>query len=166
MAIDLIKRITLFVSLCLVQALVLNQIHLFDCATPLLYVYFTISLSPHTSKWAGILWSFLIGLVADTFANTPGVAAASMTAVGAFQPYFFRLVVSQEVQDDVRPYMYSMGPMKYGVYAFTLICCHCLMFFSFELFSFFNLLQWVLCVLGSTAVTFVLVLTLEIVRRQ
>ena len=42
MAIDLIKRITLFVSLCLVQALVLNQIHLFDCATPLLYVYFKI----------------------------------------------------------------------------------------------------------------------------
>ena len=36
MEFDIIKRVALFVVLCVVQALVLNHIHLFGCATPLL----------------------------------------------------------------------------------------------------------------------------------
>lgn len=43
MNIDFFKRLLLFLALLLVQVLVLNNIHLFDCATPLLYVYFVVS---------------------------------------------------------------------------------------------------------------------------
>ncbi len=38
MSIDLVKRLATFVVLVLVQGLVFNQIHLFNCATPLLYI--------------------------------------------------------------------------------------------------------------------------------
>ena len=38
MSIDLIKRLGIFVVLVLVQGLVFNHIHLFNCATPLLYI--------------------------------------------------------------------------------------------------------------------------------
>ncbi len=44
MTFELIKRTGIFIALCLMQALVLNRIHLFDCATPLLYVYFAITI--------------------------------------------------------------------------------------------------------------------------
>ena len=37
---EILKRLLAFIVLCLVQALILNRIHLFNCATPLLYVYF------------------------------------------------------------------------------------------------------------------------------
>ncbi len=38
MSIDLIKRLGIFVVLVLVQGLVFNHIHLFNCATPLRYI--------------------------------------------------------------------------------------------------------------------------------
>ena len=38
MSIDLVKRLATFVVLVLVQGLVFNHIHLFNCATPLLYI--------------------------------------------------------------------------------------------------------------------------------
>ena len=40
MNIEIIKQFLTFIILCLAQALVLNHINLFGCATPLLYVYF------------------------------------------------------------------------------------------------------------------------------
>ena len=38
MSIEQVRRFVLFVVLLLVQGLVLNHIHLFDCATPLIYI--------------------------------------------------------------------------------------------------------------------------------
>ncbi len=38
MSIDLVKGLATFVVLVLVQGLVFNHIHLFNCATPLLYI--------------------------------------------------------------------------------------------------------------------------------
>ena len=38
MCIEQVRRFVLFVVLLLVQGLVLNHIHLFDCATPLIYI--------------------------------------------------------------------------------------------------------------------------------
>ena len=38
MSLDWIKNLVFFAVLLLAQALVLNYVHLFNCATPLLYV--------------------------------------------------------------------------------------------------------------------------------
>ena len=163
---DLLKRIAAFATLCLVQALVLNQIHLFDCATPLLYVYMVAAFPCDYPKWAVLLWAFLLGVAVDTFTNTPGVAAASLTAVAAVQPYFLALFIPADAREDIRPNMAEMGALKYCVYIVTLVLLHCLLFFSIEMFSFFNLLQWAECVLGSAALTVILILTLESVRTK
>ena len=40
MSIDLIRRIGLMILFTLVQVHILNHIHLFNVATPLVYVYF------------------------------------------------------------------------------------------------------------------------------
>ena len=91
MNIDFLKRLLLFIVLLLVQVLVLNHIHLFDYATPLLYIYFVISFNRNYPKWTILVWSFLLGLSIDIFANTPGVAASSMTLLGLLQPYVLEL---------------------------------------------------------------------------
>ncbi len=87
MATDILRRIILFIVLCLVQGLVLNHINLLGCATPLLYVYMALTFPRGYPRWAELLWCFFLGLSVDTFTNTPGVAAASMTLVGVLQPY-------------------------------------------------------------------------------
>lgn len=72
MNIDFLKRLLLFFTM-LLQALVLNHVHLFGVATPLLYVYFAISFRRKTSKWSMLIWCFLLGLGIDVFSNTPGL---------------------------------------------------------------------------------------------
>ena len=146
--------------------LVLNHIHLFDCATPLLYVYMVIVFPLNYPRWTVLLWSFFLGLAVDTFSNTPGVASASMTLIGAVQPYFLKLFVQRDAPEDLRPSVRTIGTGKFVCYATVLVLIYCVAFFTLEAFNFFNLTHWALSVAGSAAVTLLLVLTLESVRRK
>ena len=165
MVIDTIRRLLFCCVLCLAQALVLNRIHLFDCATPLLYAYMPLVFPLGYPKWARLLWSFALGLAVDTFTNTPGVAAASMTLIGAIQPYFFALFVQRDSPGDLRPSVASIGRMKFSFYASALVLLYCVAFFSLEMFSFSHWLWWAKCVLGSALLTIVLILAIENVRK-
>ena len=68
MSIDLVKRLATFVVLVLVQGLVFNHIHLFNCATPLLYIIMVLHFRRNHPKWAVLLWCFMMGLCVDAFA--------------------------------------------------------------------------------------------------
>ena len=72
MNLELIKGVLLFFVLCLAQVLVLNNIHLFNCATPLLYVYMILMFRRNYPRWGILLWSFVFGLVIDTFLRHAG----------------------------------------------------------------------------------------------
>ena len=149
MSIDLIKRLGIFVVLVLVQGLVFNHIHLFNCATPLLYM----------------LWSFMMGLCIDVFANTPGVAAASMTFIGLLQPYLFELFVPRDSADDLEPSMRTIGVGSYVLYTLVIVLVYNLVFFTLETFNFFNWMEWLLRIGGGTAITMLLIMALESFRK-
>lgn len=165
MSIDQIKRIALFVVLLLVQGLVLNHIHLFDCATPLLYIILVLHFRRNQSRWSALLWSFCLGLCVDVFANTPGVAAASMTFLGLVQPYLFELFVPRDSAEDLEPSMRTIGITSFLWYAFVMVLVYCILFFTLETFNFFNWLQWLECISGSTLLTYALVVVLENFRK-
>lgn len=162
----MLKRPLLFVVLVLVQVLVLNHVRLFGFGTPLLYVYFAISFRRGYAKWAVLLWSFLLGLCVDIFSNTPGVAAVSMTFVGLLQPYVLELFMQRDSDDDILPGVRSLGLVKYIVYALMLSAVYCLVFFTVETFTFFNWLQWALSVVASLALTLLLVVVVDNLRRD
>ncbi len=164
MTTDFLKRSLLFLVFILVQVVVLGGIHLFNCATPLLYVYFVTMFPRNYPKWALLLWSFVMGLLIDMFFNTPGLAAASLTLIAAIQPYYLELFVSRESADDLEISIHSVGPMKYTAYIVVLVFIYCLVFYSLEMFNFFNIMQWVMCVVGSTLITLVLIFTFELAR--
>lgn len=166
MTIDLLKRFGWFMVFLLVQAIVLGRIHLFGFATPLLYVYFVASFERNYPKWGILLWSFLLGLGVDVFSNTPGVAAASLTVIGAIQPYFFEMFLSHDSADNLRPSLKAMGQVKYSYYIITLVLLYSLLFYTLAIFNFYNWLQWFLCVIGSAAITLILVFTIEIVGKS
>lgn len=166
MSTDILKRAVSLAVLCLVQVLVLNQMHLFDCATPLLYVYMAILFPVGYPRWAVLLWCFALGLVIDTFSNTPGVASASMTLVGAIQPYVLGAFVQRDAAPDMAPSMRSIGVGKYISYVLILVVVYCLCFFSLEAFSFFNWMHWLECIGGSAVFTMLFIFTIESVRRK
>jgi rod shape-determining protein MreD len=166
MAIDTLKRAVMFLILCLTQALVLNHIHLFNYATPLLYVYLVVVFPRNYPKWAILLWSFLLGLSIDMFANTPGVASASLTLVGAIQPYLLELMVPRDAIEKMPASAKELGATKFLLLATVLTFIHCLAFFTLETFNFFNWVNWLLCIASSTVLTVVLILVIENVRKK
>ncbi|MBR4920946.1 MAG: rod shape-determining protein MreD [Prevotella sp.] len=166
MPIDFLKRLGLFFVFVLAQTMVLGRIHLFGYATPLLYVYFVAMFNRNYPKWAVLLWSFAMGLTIDIFSNTPGVAAASLTLIGAIQPYFLEPFIPRDSVDDLRPSIRTIGVVKYVYYITILVVLYCLVFFSLEAFNFFNWMDILKSVGGSAVITLVLILTFESVSSK
>ena len=164
MSADLFKRAGLFVAFILAQTLVLGSIHLFGYATPMLYVYFVLLFPRNYPKWGILLWSFCMGLVIDMFFNTPGVAAASMTLIGAIQPYYFEMYLSRDAAENIQPSMHNLGWVKYFYYSMALVVLYCVVFFTLDAFTFYNWTVWLKCVLGSSSLTLLMILTFETVQ--
>lgn len=165
MTIDFLKRLAWFLVFLFVQVVVLGRIHFFGVATPLLYVYFVLQFPRNHPKWAGLLWAFALGLAVDIFFNTPGLSAASLTCVAAIQPYYLELLLPNDAFEQLTPSAKTLGSIKYINYALPLVTLHSLLYFTLERFSFFNATQWLLCIVGSTLLTMILILTLETLKK-
>ena len=166
MSADFFKRLGWFALFFLAQVIVLGRIHLFHYATPLFYVYFVTMFPRNYPKWSVLLWSFLLGLVIDIFSNTPGLAASVMTLLAAIQPYYLELYVPRDSADNLQPSMKTLGPVKYAYYMVPMVLLYCLLFYSLEMFTFFNVFYWLMCVVGSSLLTIVLIFTFEIAKRN
>ncbi len=166
MTIEFLKNSVWFIVLVLTQVFVLNHIHLFGVATPLLYIYFVLLYRRNYPQWAMMLCGFFMGFFIDTFSNTPGVAAGSMTLIAALQPFVFRPFIPRDSAEDLRPSISSLGYMQYFWYATILTLVYNVSFYTLEMFSFFNVLEWLACVFGSTLLTLFLILVVEHVRNR
>jgi rod shape-determining protein MreD len=150
----------------LVQVLILNHIHLFDLAIPLLYVYFTITFQRGTPKWMILLWSFALGLAIDVFSNTPGLASGSLTLIAVIQPYLLELFVPRDSAENLEVSISTLGIGKFMIFSAVLLVVYCLAFFALEAFSFFNWQYWLACAGASSLLTFALMMAIESVRAK
>lgn len=138
----------MFVLLAAVQVMVMNSIHLFDCATPLIYVYFAFLFDDDTDRLWSMLSCFALGLVMDIFVNSPGAAAATMTLMGFLRPVLNR----------------GERWKAWGaILALTLL--YCAVFYAVLGVPFVDILHYVRCVVGSTLLTALFILTIEGVRK-
>lgn len=154
------------VTLVLVQVLLLNYVHLFGLAIPLLYIYFAISFRRGTPKWAAMLSSFFLGLVIDIFSSTPGLAAGSLTLIALIQPYLLELFVPRDSADNIEVSLSSLGFSKFFPFVGSLVLLYCLVFFGLESFSFFSVVSWLGHTLASAVLTLLLILAIESVRSR
>ena len=166
MSVEFFKRLGWFVVLCLVQVLILNHIHLFDLAIPLLYVYFTITFQRGTPKWMILLWSFALGLAIDVFSNTPGLASGSLTLIAVIQPYLLELFVPRDSAENLEVSISTLGIGKFMIFSAVLLVVYCLAFFALEAFSFFNWQYWLACAGASSLLTFALMMAIVSVRAK
>lgn len=164
MKLSLFRGIIVCLVLVLVQALVLNHIHLFGCAMPLFYVYLVLLYPRNYARWGLLLWGFFLGLVIDIFSNTPGVASFSLTLLSAIQPKVLSLFMTRDSADDLEPSFRSLGVSKFIYYSILLVLLYNIVFYTMETFNFFNWLQWIKCIVGSSILTEILILVVENVR--
>lgn len=165
MTTDIFKRLLIMIVLVLLQALVLNHIHLFYCATPMLYLILPLHFGNLQARWSALLWCFCTGLLVDIFSNTPGVAAGSLTFIGLLQPYVLTLFAPKDEEEETVPSVKTLGWLKFFSYAFVLVFIYCFFFFTFESFSFFNLMIWAESIGGSTLLTLFIIMALEKINK-
>lgn len=145
----------MFIILVLVQALVLNYVQLFGCATPLLYIYFLIELPRGEEKWKLYLWGFFLGLTIDTFQNTPGVATIACTTVAALRPYILEPFLTVDASADFSPSIRLMGVDKYLYFSGTYTALYCIIFYTLDYFTFWHLGLWLLSIFASFVLTLI-----------
>ncbi|MDE6439207.1 MAG: rod shape-determining protein MreD [Muribaculaceae bacterium] len=162
MAKEILKFIFLFIILTLCQVVVFNHICLFGVAVPLVFIYFIIKL-PVT---LGVNWamtvSFLLGLTVDLFSNTQGMNALACTILSVCQVPVLNLYLPR--QDDLgnpEPSIRTLGAAVFMKYAVTMTLIYCTLFFLIEAFAFFNVIDLILKIAGSSALTFVIVMAID-----
>jgi len=163
---NVLSDLWVFIILLLLQVFLLSRIHLFGVATPLLIIYFVIRFRRDTPIWYMLISSFLLGLITDVFLNTPGVGAGSMTFAAMIHPFALNLFTTRESAEDLKPGFQTLGSTKYFTFCLILVAVFCALFFTLEAFSFFNILLWIECFIGSTALTLILVLAIANLRKH
>ena len=89
-----------------------------------------------------------------------------MTAIAAIQPYFSELFVPRDSVETLEPSLDNFGPTKYSYYIVSLVTMYCLLFYTLEMFNFNNMMEWLMCVVGSILITLALIYTFEIAKSK
>jgi len=87
-----------------------------------------------------------------------------MTLIGAIQPYYFEMYLSRDAAENIQPSMHNLGWVKYFYYSMALVVLYCVVFFTLDAFTFYNWTVWLKCVLGSSSLTLMMILTFETVQ--
>jgi rod shape-determining protein MreD len=161
-----LNRILWFVGLVLVQALLLNHIHICGVATPLLYIYMLLKFPSGMSRNELMLWAFFLGLVVDIFSNTLGMNAFASVALAAVRPYLLQLFTPRDMPDSIIPSFKTMGPSSFMKYISASVLIHSLVLFIIEIFSFSAILFLLLRALSCSVLTVACIVALEGIRKK
>lgn len=134
-----------FITLVLVQVLILNHINFLGYINPYLYPLF-ILVYPLTGKKDRLIFlSFMLGLSIDMFDNSGGIHAASSVFIAWIRPVILKY--SFGVSYQLNTLKISTAPAgKQMVYIVSMILLHHLVLFSMEIFN----VHHILLILKST----------------
>lgn len=167
MNISTLLRISLFMALLAVQALVLNHIHLLGHATPLMMVYFLMLASSDTQRSLLLAEGFIAGLLMDLTTSTPGMAAFAMTLTAFIQPTLLNRIADTDRPDErFTPSVVTMGWSKFMTYATIVTLVFILTYFLLAWFTFDHLHGFLLDILGCSLITLLLIAALECIHAK
>lgn len=161
-----LRRLLWVIMLILVQGLILNRVNVMGYATPMIYIYFLTNFAKGSNRSALLLWGFVIGLLADFFTNTPGIAAASCTLVAFVQPNFLNVFAPRDSADDFHPSLKSMGVGSYFRYLLTLTFIFQSLYYLLEVFSLTHPDDIYINIVGGTLFTVVLMMAIASMRKE
>ena len=132
---NILQNIILFISLLLLQVILLNTIELFGYINPFLYILFVI-LFPFSRKRGVVLFfSFLLGLSIDMFLNSGGTNAAATLFIAYIRLPLLKTVLRKSEIDYVVFNILKQPILKILVYVTILTFIHSFIVFSLEYFK-------------------------------
>lgn len=152
----------LYLVLIPVQAVVFNNLILFNVAIPIVFIYVIISLPMTIGTNVALTIGFFTGLTMDIFMDTAGLNALSCTVLAFVRRPVYHLYTTPE--DDamgMMPGTRTMGTAAYLKYLFSMTLIYCFTLFSVEAFQFHNLPLMLLRMACSTAFSFIILLAVS-----
>ena len=149
-----LRRLAVMAVILAIQVLLLNNIHLFDCITPLLIGYMIIYTRRGASR-IGVMLLF------DMFSNTLGMGAASCTLLAFVQPSLLGIFTPRDAADDFEPGMHTMGIWLYAAYLFSSMLVLHAAFYILEAFSVSDWRMALMAILGGTVLSTAIVFICE-----
>lgn len=159
--INIVRVLVYFVTLVLIQVLVLNHIHFLRIATPFLYLYFVIKLPVGYSPSRVIFLSFLIGIIIDAFSNTPGMHAAACTFAGFVRQPLFKLFKGDDLPETTYPSFQTFGIGSFIRFTLMLVFIHHLALFFLESLTLFDPLFFFIRIFASVIMTTLFITIVE-----
>lgn len=162
-----ISRIFLTLAIIALQTVVLNHIHIFGYATPMICVYLIITLPLNTPRPTVLTWGFLVGLTQDIFANTPGVMTATLTLVAMMHSGLLMVLGGRDKDDKdegVIPSIKTLGTMPFLRYAGGAVLIETIVFYLLMIFNFAAPLDTVINIAGSSVLSFLIIWFIESIR--
>jgi hypothetical protein len=162
---DVVKNMIRFVLFIFIQVFVLFNIRpLHQFIVPYLYYLYILWLPFNTPRLGLTLTGFVFGLTLDYFTKTPGLHAAPCTLIAYLRPFLVNLLIPQQGADQNyrSPSVTSMGWAPYSTYAVILTVIHHSYLVFLEWLQFGSFLFFVVKVLGTTAISLLLILLTEL----
>ena len=136
---NILQNIILFISLLLLQVILLNNIELFGYINPFLYILFVILFPFKRNRGALLFFSFLLGLFIDMFLNSGGTNAAATLFIAYIRLPLLKTILRKSEIDFVVFNILKQPFLKILVYISFLTFIHSFIVFSLEYFKFSDL---------------------------
>ena len=162
---DLVRNIVRFALFIFVQVYVLYRIEpLHQFITPYLYFLFILWLPFSVSRFWQLIIGFILGLSLDYFIQRPGLHAAACVLIAYVRPFIINILSPKDESEfNYRePSPRALGWTPYAVYVFILTLLHHGYLFFLEWLSFGSFLIFFVKVIASTAVSMLLIFTVEL----
>ena len=161
-----LHRLGWFVGLVLLQALILNNVHIAGYATPFLYLYLILKFESSISRNELMLWAFFLGLSVDIFSDTPGMNAAATVLLAFVRPYLLSAFLSRDTVESIVPSAETMGSTPFLRYVVACVLVHHAALLSIEFFSPAHILTLLLRILSGAVLTVACVAAVEGITKK
>ena len=163
----IIKYSIIFVSLVLIQVLILNQIQFSGFVNPFIYILFVMLLPLTTPKYILLPIAFLLGLTIDVFSNSLGIHAAATTFIAYLRPMLVSVISNRDKEKSDYPGLKQNGIEWFLLYTTAMVFFHHLALFFLEIFSFSGFFFTIFKIIFSSVFSiFVIVLSQYIIFRD
>jgi len=159
------KNIIRFILFILVQVYILNQVPpLHRFFVPYLYFLFILWLPFSINRFTLLLVAFIYGFTLDSFTGWYGFYTAPTVLIAYIRPFLLNILIPQETteQSYIEPSIKSMGLAPYSLYVVLLTFIHHFYLVLIEWLQFGNFSLFIGKVIGSTALSILLILLTEL----
>ncbi|MDE6510874.1 MAG: hypothetical protein K2L00_02090 [Muribaculaceae bacterium] len=159
---SVISYIFLFVTVVLLQALLMNHIVLFNSAVCFIFIYFLVKLPINVAPNLLLTLGFLLGISVDMLSDTPGLNALCCTVLASLKhPVFFAYEQHDDQKRTMAPGIGTMGILNFCKFTFSISALYCLMAFFVEYIEFTDILGILIKAAASTLFTFLTMLAID-----